>query len=151
MRRLLRVAAVLAALAVGGVVAYLTRPRATVRGAGRPAAVERVTKALDRLDPAAPADLSASLAAAGAASGYPSPWREELELAALVLAKDRPALERFAAASPPQPARARARLRLALEAKEPASRTAALGTLKDAYPASAAARVFAPRPRGDGR
>jgi len=138
-------------MAFGGVGAYLTRRSPSSPGAARPPAVERVTKALDRFDAASPADLAASLAAAGAPSGYATPWREELELAALVLGRDRAALERFAAASPPLPSRARARLRLALDTKDAALRAEALDALRCAFPDSAAARVFAPRSRGDGR
>lgn len=151
MRRLVRVAAVLAAVGAGGAIAYLTRKGAAAPGAGRPAAVERVTRALDRLDPASPSDLAAALADAGPSARFVSPWREELELAALVLGKDRAALERFAVASPPLPPRARARLRLALDVKDPALKDSAFEALRGAYPGSAAARVFAARTRGDGR
>jgi len=152
MRRLApRVAAVLVATGLGAAVAYATREVAAGAGARRPAAVERVTRALDRLEPATSTELAAALVAAGTPAGFASPWREELELAALVLGRDREALARFGTASPPAPARARARLRLALDAKDPALRAQAIEALRRAYPASAAARVFAPRPRGDGR
>ncbi len=141
MSRFVRVAAVVLALGVGWGVAYCTRPAPTARVGARPAAVERAVKALDRWSPSTRDDLATALASAGPPANFDSPWREELELGALVLADDRAGIEAFASATPPSPARARARLRLALDVAGD-ERRAMLGRLRATYPDSAAARVY---------
>lgn len=148
MGRLARVAAAVLALVIGGAIGYATRRPRAARPNERPAAVARVVRALDRLGPTTRDDLASALQAAGSPAGFASPWREELELGAWALAGDRVALEAFARASPPAPARARAWLRLALEAPDSARRASALEALEATYPASAAARVYGASPTG---
>ena len=151
MGRPARVSAAVLALVIGGLVAYGTRSTAPERRNPRPAPVERVVRALDRLGPTTRDELSAALAAAGAPAGFSSPWREEVELGALVFAGDRAALEAFAKARPPSPARARAWVRLALDGADADLRRAALDGLRADYPDSAAARVFDVRSKGSGK
>ena len=148
MGRPVRVAAAVLALVFGGLLAYLTRSTAPRRSNARPAAVERVVKALDRFGPATRDDLATALASAGSAASFASPWRDELELGALVLAGDRASIEAFASAPTLSPARARAWLRLSTDGPDADRRAAALESLRARYPNSAAARVFDARETG---
>ena len=145
MRRLARALAVVAALGTGAAIGVATRSRGRIAASARPPDVERVVRALDRWNAAAPAELTAALEAVGPPSRLASPWREEVELAGIVLAADPAALEAFARGTPDVPARARAWLRLMNDPRGALTRAAALRELRARHPDSAAATVFGAR------
>lgn len=151
MNRAARVGLALVALGAGAAAGFVTRTSSTGRAASRPAAVERVARALDGSPSASAVELAAALEAAGDAASWPSPWREEIELGRVVASGDRAALTAFASASPPSPARARAWVRLASDAPDAEARRRCLDELVRRHPDSAAARVQRSRAWSPGR
>jgi hypothetical protein len=115
-------------------------PPTEAPSARRPGGVENALRALDQFERggALPA-LAAASAAAGPASNRPSPWREEIELVAVVATGDDDALWRFSTATPPGPARARGLRILVRTAKTSERRAAAAQRLAADYPESWAA------------
>jgi hypothetical protein len=121
----------LVAGACGAVCGEVTRGRGG-GGPGRPAAVEAVLKAVDADDRAS---LARALAAAGDASRFASPWKEEVELGRVVASGDMAAVLNFGA-TPSGAARARALLYVREKAPDPAQRERAQRLLAERYPTS---------------
>ena len=123
------------AAGIGGAVGFVTRASDPPRGA-RPKAVAEVLRALERADRGEAAPLASALAAAGDASSYASPWREELLLGELASRGDLDALWRFADGGPASAPRARALLWIGVHARDDAERVRARARLRAAYPDS---------------
>ncbi len=106
---------------------------------GRPPAVEEVLAALDKDDPQA---LAKAIESAGPPDGYAPPWRDELRLALLVLARDHDALWAFATMGERGPARARALVWLVQKGRDQSERERAKGRMLADYPDSWASSLL---------
>ena len=117
-------------------------------GPSRPRAVEAVLRAVDRDDRAA---LERALEDVGAAESQPSPWREEVAFARLVLSGEVDAVWRFATEVPPAAARARALLWLRGRATTVADWQRIESRLEADYPSSWGLLPAGRKAPGDGR
>ncbi len=126
-----------AMLAAGGgvVVGLATRSPESPRRA-RPKAVAEVLRALEAADRGEAPALASALAAAGSATSYESPWREEVALGDLALRGDLDGLWRFAQGRPPSAPRARALVWIAAHARDEAERARARERFRADYPDS---------------
>ncbi len=115
-------------------------------GEARPGAVEKALRALDAYERRGDrTGLERALADVGDRRRLDPPFRDEVELVAIVTAGDDAALWRFALDGPRSPARARALLRLATTGGD-ADRARAAARFVADYPGSwAAARLRGPR------
>jgi hypothetical protein len=135
--------ATLSAVALGALGGWFARGR-PARGPGRPDAVESVLRAVDADDRRA---LATALEAAGPAAQWPSPWKDEVALGAVVASGDLDAVLAFGTSSPNAPARARALLYVRAKARDAALRDRAQAALAERYPQSWALRTGPGAPR----